>query len=1663
MRHRSGLIAIVAVSAIFFYMGAFIDVSTAYGSTVAASPVSRSKPSGLTLWGIQNSRRSGTPGPMVKLASEGDEALLSKARDLGPRAPMATMRLTIGLKLRNLRKLKQLLSQVQDPNSPNYHHFLTPSQFDRQYGPTSVQVDAVKRYLKRNGIKVESISANHTLIHARGTTASFEHAFSVRIHNYQLNGRKFLSTKDRPTVPRGLAGIVLNVLGLDRAEVMHPYSHYEKTQPSGAHSNGASHKMSPPPATASNSYFVPSQIATAYDWPSITNVNNGAGVSVAIITADSSGLSSSDAPATFWNAYGLPNHQINVIHVDGDEGLTDGMVETLLDIEWSGAMAPGISQDVYVASNPSFIAFDDAYNKCVNDDTAQVMTTSWGGPEFEYGSLAQISDQIFMQGAAEGISMFAAAGDSGTTGYSDPNSNVDNNADFPSSSPYITAANGSELKISDASGTYATEYAWSATGGAISQMFTQPSWQTGTGVPNNGMRMNSDMSLNSGGQYGSQYVVYDPQASFSGYIYLYGTSAVAPQLAALFAIGVSKNGGTSLGQSNKLIYGEANAGSYLTDFHDITVGCNGVLPDGSPSCAKAGWDHPTGWGSPKASAFLSDLGVVGPSGTLSGTVADASGDPVAGAAISVDGSYQGLSGSDGSYLITLPAGSHQVTVGAFGYQKDTKSASISANATTTRDFTLDAAPVATVTGKVTDGSGHGYGLYADITVKVANTPSGYGKPTNLQVADVWTDPKNGTYSVELPQGYGYNLHVAAAFDGYQTGTKSVTPSGDTSQNFPLKVTGTCSAPGYHFALGGFGEDFNAPTFPPPGWTVTNPANHPVVWELSSAPGNYPNQTGGTGTAAEPNVFLGFNPFNNPPYAAFDTSLVTPPISATALSGSVLLRYKADYGGNPAMPLDLDITTDGGSTWTSILHWTTGQPSTGARGEDVHVNLSPYLPSSGNFQLRWHFHGPASYATTTAQIDDVVIGVCQPDSGGLIMGQVTDANTGKPIVDARIVDGNGVGASTVENYSDPNLPVGFYEFFDKSGQHTLTAHAFRNYAAKAVNVALNDNGVVVKNFSLNAASFEVNPGQFTLHVMANSSVTASFALSNTGGAAALYKVLAIGAPAPVSQKDATNAPSAGTASGWQVIASYPQAGIGDNTAARDPVTGRIYSMGGFITESTGFEGPVTNLAYVYDPSTNSWSSLPDAPVARQAAASAFIDGKFYVVNGWDSDGGSPVAETDIYDPISGQWNIGHPNPVPEGGSSYAVLNGSLYVVGGCQKRSFPYCGTEPTDSVEVYHPVSDSWSSAAHYPHATAFASCGAIAGKLYCAGGTQDNGVQGDGYVYDPATNSWSPIPPMFVPLGGAFYTAADGLLMVAGGINVDASLSTQAEAYDPQEGSWFPLPKLRTTVMRGGHTCGFYEIGGITGLSPNLGILSTNDSAVLPGYTQQCGTVPSAPWVTVTPASGTLQAGASKMVTVSVNGNGQKAYTTSKAYLSITNKSPYGPVIVPLAVTWMPQPAALVTQVTANPNPVSPDSSFTLSITVRNRAVNGDGGATQVVLAFAMPTGMSYVSGPGCTESNGMVSCDMGDIGQGDEKSLAVVLKSGKKGAYETTFTATSREPQDSQYEGKNTLNFAGAVGTLKSSSGGNGKSGGGALGWLTLLALLGLSEVIRRRRLRD
>ncbi|WP_329103519.1 S8 family serine peptidase [Micromonospora sp. NBC_01699] len=592
------------------------------------------------------------------------------------------------------------------------------------------------------------------------------------------------------------------------------------------------------------------------------------------------------------------------------------------------------------------------------------------------------------------------------------------------------------------------------------------------------------------------------------------------------------------------------------------------------------------------------------------------------------------------------------------------------------------------------------------------------------------------------------------------------------------------------------------------------------------------------------------------------------------------------------------------------------------------------------------------------------GGCAPVPGGLVVGNTFDHNTGTALNAVRVVRADwvaghpyGLSAATPD---DPNQPDGFYHLFsDRVGSLQFRASRAA-YATAGAAVTVVADGVSRADFALRAGRLTVTPGSVEIHQPYGSTRTATVTVRNTGtaptevellerpgtfdllsrpGAAPVERHLTGVSTAsrttrsggPVAPMAATRAAPA-AAESWQRIADLPTASF-DHSAA--VWAGKVYSIGGGIGTGTA------RRATVYDPATNAWSGLPDLPVGRGKPSVTVAGDKVYVIGGWEDDDdwdAPPLADVVAYDlATGGAWQQlpGVTNPAPRAGAGTAVADGKLYLVGGCVDAA---CG-KSADLV-IFDPATHEFRTGADYPRATSWVSCGGIGGRVYCAGGSADE-PGNEAYVYDPATDAWTPLPAPPVALWGSQYAAAGGLLVINGGIHADQDVITNRTiAYDPVQGGWRDLPVSQFAQYRGAGACGAYKLGGM----PEPWTPSA-ESELLGGL-ESCHETLDVPWLALTPGVFTLAPGESRTVTVSLTATSAAGIDQPGAYaatVGIRADIPYPTPTVAVRTNVAPPPSwgklqgtVLGKPCTGDPVPVSatvqinlandPGTGYTLS-----------------------------------------------------------------------------------------------------------------------------------------
>ena len=351
------------------------------------------------------------------------------------------------------------------------------------------------------------------------------------------------------------------------------------------------------------------------------------------------------------------------------------------------------------------------------------------------------------------------------------------------------------------------------------------------------------------------------------------------------------------------------------------------------------------------------------------------------------------------------------------------------------------APLA-VTGTVTDGSGHGWPLYA--RVEVAGQT-------------VHTDPETGRYSVQFAADGTYDFAVTALAGGYPVAHRTATVKpGDTVQDFELPVAPTCTAPGYAVNSGPpiLEESFDGGL--PTGWTV--PFTGFGGWTFDDR-GGRGNLTGGAGGFA----VLDSDEFGSG--TSEDASLITPPVDLSAAAAPEL-SFNSDYralaGSSTA---DVDIKLDAAAQFATILH----QGDADRRGP--RVETIPIGEGIGGRAVTIRFRYQGSWDWWW-QVDNVkIVDRCTRLPGGLVVGTVSDRATGRAIDGAIVAGPQGVAVTTVPTPDDPALGDGFYAVLSPlTGHRAFTATADRHLGATR-DVDVVAGGVVRQDFALDAVASE----------------------------------------------------------------------------------------------------------------------------------------------------------------------------------------------------------------------------------------------------------------------------------------------------------------------------------------------------------------------------------------------------------------------------------------------------------------------------------------------------------------------------------------------------------------------------------------------------------------
>jgi hypothetical protein len=610
------------------------------------------------------------------------------ARRLGPLARSATVSGAVVLKPRDDAALQRFVASATDPSSSGFHHYLTPGAFAGRFGPTEQALSAVRGQLRSDGLTVGATSENGLVVPFHGPAARVQTAFATELSQFALpSGGTAHAPTASVSLPANIAGYVTSVLGLNdlvRERRLGTAPPTGGTHRGGRDGHPAARTAAVPAtpggpkacadATGAAAQFgglSDDEIANAYGATGLYNAGDtGAGQRIAVYELEPFLRSDIRTFDTCYFGAARAAQMIGRLHlhtVDGGQPRGPGSGEASLDVEDLSAIAPGAQIDVYAGpapnANPNIYDAFDEYAAIIDADRDQIVTTSWGLCEQALQSgqqgLQESENYLFQQAAAQGQTVFSAAGDNGSDDCNTQETPAPIrgqnpvSVDDPASQPYVLGVGGTAI---DAASSPPLEHVWNdgavggGGGGGISESWRMPSWQQFSSVPGlarpgsatyrtanvleraagyapgfcqahapgatatTPCRLVPDVS-SQGDEYTGAITVYShsyvSKLTPTGWTTTGGTSSSAPIWAATLALvnaspscRADRATARGVGFAAPLLYQVAsNPAAYAASFTDVRAGSNDTygISNGKVFAATRGYDPATGLGSPMLS------------------------------------------------------------------------------------------------------------------------------------------------------------------------------------------------------------------------------------------------------------------------------------------------------------------------------------------------------------------------------------------------------------------------------------------------------------------------------------------------------------------------------------------------------------------------------------------------------------------------------------------------------------------------------------------------------------------------------------------------------------------------------------------------------------------------------------------------------------------------------------------------------------------------------------------------------------------------------------------------------------------------------------------------------------------------------------------------------
>src|SRR6267378_2644480 len=350
-------------------------------------------------------RLHGNVHPLARL--EFDQGIVSDATS------MKRMMLVLQRSPEQQAALTKLMDEQLSKDSTDFHKWLTPDQFGKQFGPADADIQTVTDWLTRQGFQEIKVGAGRTAIEFSGKVGQVRNAFHTEIHQFNVAGESRQANASDPQLPLALTPVVAGVLTL------HNFPRKSLRHAAGTFTHTADGRVVPQFTGTGGAFYAvgPADFAKIYNIPASLD---GTGHQIAIV-ADSNinpndaiasrilfGLTPATGPTVILNG---PDPGISGPPL-GDEGEAD------LDVQVAGMVAPKATIDLVVSEDTqTAFGIDLSALYIIDNNIAPVMSESFGNCEAGLGTAGnQFYNTLWEQAAAQGITVMVASGDPGSAG-----------------------------------------------------------------------------------------------------------------------------------------------------------------------------------------------------------------------------------------------------------------------------------------------------------------------------------------------------------------------------------------------------------------------------------------------------------------------------------------------------------------------------------------------------------------------------------------------------------------------------------------------------------------------------------------------------------------------------------------------------------------------------------------------------------------------------------------------------------------------------------------------------------------------------------------------------------------------------------------------------------------------------------------------------------------------------------------------------------------------------------------------------------------------------------------------------------------------------------------------------------------------------------------------